>query len=234
MQENLDIYFEPIVTVQAVEVKSDEEQYNVILKMRAKLFRFHKAEEESEGEWKERGTGDVKLLQDKKTHKINLLMRMEKTHKICALHQVSPKIVLKPTVGSDKSWLWNVYADYADEKPTSEVFAMKFQNQEAAMKFKQVFEQCQATNQAIEEGTYVQKDNEGELSEKLEQTSISSTKAEEKVEEAEKKPSAEKVVEKAAGEATEKAAGDAEQKVESTAESTNEQTSQPADESTDQ
>jgi Ran-binding protein 1 len=49
---------------------------------RAKLFRF----EGTTTEWKERGTGDVRLLQHKETKKVRVLMRRDKTLKICANH----------------------------------------------------------------------------------------------------------------------------------------------------
>ena len=49
---------------------------------RAKLFRFEK----STNEWKERGTGDVRLLQHAETKKIRLVMRRDKTLKVCANH----------------------------------------------------------------------------------------------------------------------------------------------------
>lgn len=49
---------------------------------RAKLFRF---DNESK-QWKERGTGDVKFLKHKETGKVRLLMRREKTLKLCANH----------------------------------------------------------------------------------------------------------------------------------------------------
>lgn len=50
--------------------------------MRAKLFRFdHPA-----GDWKERGTGDVRLLGHKENRKTRLLMRRDKTLKVCANH----------------------------------------------------------------------------------------------------------------------------------------------------
>lgn len=51
---------------------------------RAKLFRF--ASENDLPEWKERGTGDVKLLKHKEKGTIRLLMRRDKTLKICANH----------------------------------------------------------------------------------------------------------------------------------------------------
>lgn len=49
---------------------------------RAKLFRF----DAGEGAWKERGTGDVRLLQHKETKKVRLVMRRDKTLKVCANH----------------------------------------------------------------------------------------------------------------------------------------------------
>jgi Ran-binding protein 1 len=44
------------------------------------LFRFEKAAVE----WKERGTGDVKLLKDRKGGKVRVVMRRDKTLKVCA------------------------------------------------------------------------------------------------------------------------------------------------------
>jgi hypothetical protein len=49
---------------------------------RAKLFRF----DTDASEWKERGTGDVRLLQHKTTGKVRLVMRRDKTLKVCANH----------------------------------------------------------------------------------------------------------------------------------------------------
>ena len=54
-----------------VEVKTGEEDEDLIFKSRGKLFRFR------DGEWKERGTGDLKLLRHKteKKNKIYLKTR---------------------------------------------------------------------------------------------------------------------------------------------------------------
>lgn len=51
---------------------------------RAKLFRFDQDAEPPE--WKERGTGDVKLLKHKTTGMVRVLMRRDKTLKVCANH----------------------------------------------------------------------------------------------------------------------------------------------------
>jgi len=49
---------------------------------RAKLYRF----DADSKLWKERGTGDVKLLAHKETKKVRLILRQEKTLKICMNH----------------------------------------------------------------------------------------------------------------------------------------------------
>ncbi len=49
---------------------------------KAKLYRFDK----DGTQWKERGVGQVKLLQHQQTKKVRLLMRQSRTLKICANH----------------------------------------------------------------------------------------------------------------------------------------------------
>ncbi|EPY90151.1 ran-specific GTPase-activating protein [Camelus ferus] len=95
---------------------------------RAKLFRF--ASENDLPEWKERGTGDVKLLKHKEKGTIRLLMRRDKTLKICANHYITPMMELKPNAGSDRAWVWNTHADFADECPKQELLAIRFLNAE--------------------------------------------------------------------------------------------------------
>jgi len=54
--------------------------------MRAKLFKFVR----ETNEWKERGTGDVRLLKHKENRKTRLVMRRDKTLKVCANHYSKP------------------------------------------------------------------------------------------------------------------------------------------------
>lgn len=39
---------------------------------------------------------------------------------------------LQPNVGSDRSWVWKVAADYSEEPPTSETLAIRFANSDRA------------------------------------------------------------------------------------------------------
>ncbi|KLO15885.1 hypothetical protein SCHPADRAFT_901988 [Schizopora paradoxa] len=148
-EEEIDPHFEPIVQVgDKVESKTMEEDEDALFKMRAKLFRFDR----EEGSWKERGTGDVRLLQHKTTHKVRLVMRRDKTLKVCANHMISSQMVLKPNIGSDRSWVWTVLADYADDEPRQETLAIRFANAENANLFKEEFEKAKAINENLKEG----------------------------------------------------------------------------------
>ena len=68
-----------------MEVKTNEESEEQLFKMRAKLFKFVR----ETSEWKERGTGDVRLLKHLENGKIRLVMRRDKTLKVCANHYSS-------------------------------------------------------------------------------------------------------------------------------------------------
>lgn len=112
---------------------------------RAKLFRFDKPLKE----WKERGVGDVKFLQHKETKKVRLLMRRDKTLKVCANHAVTSEMTLSPNVGSDRSWVWNVAADVSEGEPRQETLAIRFANSENANLFKEKFEEVQNINAGL-------------------------------------------------------------------------------------
>ena len=142
-----DVHFQPVVTLKEVDVKTMEEDEESLFKMRAKLFRFDKASQE----WKERGTGDVRFLKHKTSGKIRLLMRRDKTLKICANHYLTPDMRLTPNVGSDRSWVWNVNADVSDGEATAETLAIRFANAENAGQFKTKFEELQGKKEEEEE-----------------------------------------------------------------------------------
>lgn len=134
-----DVHFTPIVKLEHVETKTLEEDETELFKMRSKMFRFDK----DTNEWKERGTGEVRLLQNPTTKKVRLVMRRDQTLKVCANHMVTPEITLRPNVGSDRSWVYSVLADVSDGESKPELFAIRFANPENANAFKAKFEECQ-------------------------------------------------------------------------------------------
>ena len=141
-EEEPDVQFEPVVHLEKVEVKTLEENEDVLYKTRATLFRF----DAEAKEWKERGTGDLKFLKNRDTGKVRLLMRRDKTLKVCANHIIAPEYVLKPNIGSDRSWVYTCTADIAEGVPEAFTFAIRFGNKETADKFKEEFEKAQELN----------------------------------------------------------------------------------------
>lgn len=140
--ESPDVHFEPVVHLEKVNVKTLEEDEEQLHKVRAKLFRF----DADAKEWKERGTGDCKFLKNKETKKVRLLMRRDKTLKICANHIIAPEYELKPNVGSDRSWVYTCTADIAEGAAEAFTFAIRFGSKENADKFKEEFEKAQELN----------------------------------------------------------------------------------------
>ncbi|CAH0015826.1 unnamed protein product [Clonostachys rhizophaga] len=143
--ESEDVHFEPVIKLtEKVETKTNEESEEQLFKMRAKLFKFVNVKEG--GEWKERGTGDVRLLKHKENGKTRLVMRRDKTLKVCANHYVVPEMKLSPNVGSDRSWVWNAAADVSEGEPEAVTLAIRFANAENANLFKDAFLSAQKEN----------------------------------------------------------------------------------------
>ncbi|RQM06324.1 hypothetical protein DH86_00001121, partial [Scytalidium sp. 3C] len=134
--ESEDVHFEPVIRLtEKVEVKTNEEMEEQVFKMRAKLFKFVR----ESNEWKERGTGDVRLLKHKENGKTRLVMRRDKTL----------KMKLSPNVGSDRSWVWNAAADVSEGEPEAQTLAIRFANAENAQLFKEAFIKAQKDNEAL-------------------------------------------------------------------------------------
>ena len=129
-----------------VEIKTGEEDEDLIFKSRGKLYRFR------DGEWKERGTGDLKLLRHKKGKKIRFILRQDKTLKIVANFIISEKPLceLKPHQGSEKMFMFMAYD--CSEEPVMEKFVIKLGNADKAKVFKKHFEDAQTFNKMVKEG----------------------------------------------------------------------------------
>ncbi|GKZ20082.1 hypothetical protein AbraIFM66951_008198 [Aspergillus brasiliensis] len=144
--ESPEVHFEPVIRLtEKVETKTNEELEEQTFKMRAKLFKFDRDSKE----WKERGTGDVRLLKHKENQKTRLVMRRDKTLKVCANHYIVPDMKLSPNVGSDRSWVWNATADVSEGEPEQQTLAIRFANSENANLFKEAFEKAQKENEKL-------------------------------------------------------------------------------------
>lgn len=80
----------------------------------------------TDGEYKERGLGDVKILRHTTSGKLRLLLRREKIHKLACNHMISADMNLRPMdSASGKAWIW--YAvDFAEGNDgTEQMFAIR-------------------------------------------------------------------------------------------------------------
>lgn len=91
-----------------VEVKSGEEDEEILFKQRAKLYRFDR----DLSQWKERGVGDLKILFHPVKKCYRVLMRREQVLKVCANHTITVDIELKPLNASANAMVW-MANDYA-------------------------------------------------------------------------------------------------------------------------
>ncbi|KAL6896684.1 hypothetical protein ACP4OV_007256 [Aristida adscensionis] len=152
----------PIVKLEEVAVTTGEEDEEVLLDMKAKLYRFDK-----EGnQWKERGTGTVKLLKHRDTAKVRLLMRQAKTLKICANHLVVATTKMQEHAGSDKSCVWHAL-DYADGELKEEMFAIRFGSVDNCKKFKETVEEIAESQAKNEDKESEEATSTAQLIEKL-------------------------------------------------------------------
>ncbi|XP_050309114.1 ran-specific GTPase-activating protein-like [Anthonomus grandis grandis] len=132
--------FTPVIELPEVEVPTHEEDEVEFLKIRAKLYRFDSSTDPPE--WKERGTGELKMLKHKEKSSFRIVMRRDKTLKVCANHFITPMIELKPSLTNERAFVYTVLVDFADEKTRSECFAVKFANIENADMFRDKFEEA--------------------------------------------------------------------------------------------
>merc|ERR1712087_588873 len=125
-------------------VETGEEEEQQLYSQRSKLYRFR------DGEWKERGLGEAKLLKNK-TGRIRFLLRQEKTGKIAANHFVidcDPYCDLRPNAESEKIWVWTAQ-DFSEGQMEVEKLALKFGTVELAQQFKDAFDDAKAQNAEV-------------------------------------------------------------------------------------
>ncbi|VDM22092.1 unnamed protein product, partial [Hydatigera taeniaeformis] len=144
------ISFKPVVEhlPDKVEVRTGEEDEEVVFEARAKLFRFDNPI------WKERGLGQLKLLRSPVSGKVRIVMRREQIHKVCCNHSITSGMVLKPMEGSKAPvipWVWWAF-DFSDDEVgpqgRKELFSVRFKTMEESQAFHDAFVKAAAASEA--------------------------------------------------------------------------------------
>ncbi|KAI8628615.1 hypothetical protein F5Y19DRAFT_476163 [Xylariaceae sp. FL1651] len=177
--ESEDVHFEPVHKLtEQVETVTHEESEEQVFNMRCKMFKFV----QESREWKERGTGPLRLLKHKENGKTRLVMRRDKTLKVCANHYITPEMKIAPMSTSDRAWLWNVAADVSEGEPEAITVSVRLANAENAQLFKEAWLNAQKENEALfareekeeEEGTKTEEDPNADKEKKEEEAAATS------------------------------------------------------------
>jgi len=131
--------FKPLVKLEEVEVKTGEEDEDVMFKARCKLYRFIADTKE----WKEKGAGEIKVLKRKETTNVfRILMRRDQIFKLCANHRITSDIKLEITNEKQVRWHAQDYSEPGEGK--HELLTAKFRHEDEAKQFKAEVEKAQA------------------------------------------------------------------------------------------
>ncbi|XP_060949308.1 E3 SUMO-protein ligase RanBP2-like [Limanda limanda] len=135
---NVDLRFEPLVSLPEVETTSGEEDEEILFKERAKLYRWDR----DLSQWIESGVGDLKILFHPSKHFSRILMR-EQVLRVCVNHNIKKAMELNTMTASDNSLLWTA-TDYSDgDGEVEQELAVKFETANITESFKETFCKCQ-------------------------------------------------------------------------------------------
>ena len=138
-EEETNVHFKPLVTLpKTYSYQTEEEDKNVLFESRGKIYRF----DGKSGEWKERGVGNIRLLEYPKSEKYRILMRRDQILKICCNHYLTPDMEISHHLGNEKALTWVTLNDFTEETARPEKFALKFGKAETAKSFKEEFANC--------------------------------------------------------------------------------------------
>jgi Ran-binding protein 1 len=104
-----------------------------LVNLRAKVYRFDRENKE----WKERGVGNIKILQDKeKSCKVRVLMWREKVLKAALNHRITSDMKVDFYQSSQKILTWSA-VDHSEDEPRPELLTCRFGNEEKVVNQKQ-------------------------------------------------------------------------------------------------
>lgn len=121
----------------AVETFDETALFDIVWEAKAKLMRF----DEGENQWKERGSGDAKIMKSKKIGTHTFILRREGVGKLGAQHLIQKGMSCMISPKANNAVLWIALADICDEpEGWRERFFIKFSTPETATAFKTQFD----------------------------------------------------------------------------------------------
>uniref|UniRef100_A0A0K0EDR7 RanBD1 domain-containing protein n=1 Tax=Strongyloides stercoralis TaxID=6248 RepID=A0A0K0EDR7_STRER len=133
-----DVHFEPVVPLpDLVDIKTGEEDEEMLLSYKVRLYIMKNVD--GACEWKERGTGELRLLKLSDKHSYRIVMRRDQTQKLCANMRLYKHMKFSYNVMKDKVILFKA-TDCSDDinNTTPETYCVRFSSSEDALKFSDV------------------------------------------------------------------------------------------------
>jgi hypothetical protein len=108
---------------------------------------------EAQGEWQDSfgyaTRQDIQSLRKSLQYVLSGCARSECYNGTTNPRLVVPEMKLSPTLGSDRSFVWNTTADVSEGNPEAKTLAIRFLNSENASKFKEAFNNARQENEAL-------------------------------------------------------------------------------------
>ena len=111
----------PTFNLPEIIIQTDDQIFDILYKNRCKAYRWR-------NEWKERATGEIKILRHKTNFKIRIIMRQDFTKKLMInfLLEEDPLCILRYYKGSNRIFYILAY-DFSDGQGRLEKILFKFQ-----------------------------------------------------------------------------------------------------------
>ncbi|XP_055374045.1 E3 SUMO-protein ligase RanBP2 [Condylostylus longicornis] len=126
--------FKPVIALpDLVDTETGEENEVIVFEHRAKLLRHDK----QSSEWKERGIGNIKILQARDNpNKVRLVMRREKVQKLCCNQNIlkETKFIYPKNAKTKNSLIW-INKDYSERELNTETLSLRFKTEETCKQF---------------------------------------------------------------------------------------------------
>ncbi|CEF68166.1 Nup358 [Strongyloides ratti] len=133
-----DIHFEPVVPLpDLVDVKTGEEDEEMLLSYKVRLYIMKSSDGSSE--WKERGTGELRLLKSSDTNSYRIVMRRDQTQKLCANMRLYKHMKFTYNKMKERVLLFKA-TDCSDDLSNTipETYCIRFSSSDDALKFSEV------------------------------------------------------------------------------------------------
>ena len=164
-----------IIDLPEVKIETGEENEEILFSTKSKLYRW------ADEQWKERGVGELKIIENKTSSVVRCFLRQEQTMKLRCMFEVvsTAGCVLEKLKTAEKSWFWSC-VDYSEGKAKVERLCARFKTNEDSELFATEFAKALEANKKIHEK---KKEKKVEVKEEKKEEGKQETKTEETKEE---------------------------------------------------